>query len=263
MNKDDSKRKIKSPLIGCLVLGMGVAPLAIAGGGMEQESRWYLGASVSAVWASVPDHAYVNNGGPVPYSNDLYTVNHGTDSAFAVQVGYEWPAENNQWITDYSLGLQYEHYWLGNFDGTLTQYSLPQFLNYDHSWGTNAKADAVSLYSKIHVFRCGSLRPFVKAGIGWAVNRSGNYYETAFPGVTPRISPGFGDHTQNNFAYNLGAGADYDITPELSVSLSYNYQNLGTLSSGNGVDTWFNDRLNLGDLQANMAVLGVSYYFDS
>ena len=49
----------------------------------------------------------------------------------------------------------------------------------------------------------------------------------------PQGSSFFGaDHTNTNFAWALYAGTSYDITPQLSLDLSYRYANLGTASSG-------------------------------
>jgi opacity protein-like surface antigen len=264
---DDIKVKINSAaLMLGLLMGVGHNSVVFAGAmgpvGLMNNNSWYLGVSGSVLWSSLPDGLSINNGAvvPFPFNTDLYSIEHGTDGALAVQAGYEWQ-RGTQWFPSYSLGLQYEHYWLGAVNGTITQYSIPEFLNYSYTW--DIQSDSVSLYSKVHVAQLGAFKPFVNAGIGLAINRSGHVYETPFAGVTPRVAPGFGKHSQNNFAYNFGAGVDYTVSTKLSVSLAYNYQNLGSVRSSNGVDTWSGDNLNIKHYEINMLVLGLTYRFDS
>lgn len=264
---DDIKIKMNSAalLLG-LFMAVGHNSLVSAGTmgpiGLTNNSSWYAGISGSVVWASLPDGLNLNNGAaaPFPFNTDRYTIDHGTDGALAVQAGYEWQ-RGTQWFPSYSLGLQYEHYWLGAINGTIDQYSIPEFLNYSYTWDT--QADTVSLYTKVHVVQYGAFKPFINAGLGLAINRSGHYYETAFAGVTPRVSPGFSKHTQNNFTYNVGAGVEYSVSPKLSVSVAYNYQDLGSMRSSNGVDTWSGDNLNIENYELNMLVLGLTYKFDA
>lgn len=261
MNMDSSHKAINYLSSLGLLLSIGPFSSVSAGGmGSEIHSGWYLGASVSAVWASLPDNMTVNNGGPVPYDNDLFSVSHGRDTALAIQAGYEWQRPTS-WLPVYSLGLQYEHFWVHSMSGTITQYSLPEFLNYSYSWDN--QIDTISLYTKLHLLECGLLRPFVTGGVGLAINRSGQYYESAFVGATQRYSPGFGRHTQTNLAYNLGVGIEYSFSSELGLSLAYTYENLGDLRSGNGVNTWAADYLTLKNFQVNMLTVGMTYRFDS
>jgi opacity protein-like surface antigen len=230
--------------------------------GQANNSSWYAGISGSVVWASLADGLNINNGAaaPFPFNTDRYSIEHGTDGALAVQAGYEWQ-RTTPWFPSYSLGLQYEHYWLGAIKGTITQYSLPEFLNYSYTWDT--QADTVSLYTKVHVVEYGAFKPFINAGLGLAINRSGHFYETPFAGVTPRVSPGFSKHTQTNFTYNVGAGVDYALSQKLSASVAYNYQDLGSVRSSNGVDTWSGDNLTIEHYELNMLVVGLTYRFDA
>ncbi len=197
--------------------------------------------------------------GDTLHNTDLFTVTNGTKSSVALTLGREWH-RSTDWFPVYALGLQYERFILGSIKGTITQYQLPQFLNYSYTWNTHA--DLLSLYSKITLVQYGRFSPFINGGIGWAMNRSSHFYATVFPGTTARFSPAFGDHTQNNVAFNLGAGVNYDLSAQWSASLAYNYQYLGTLRSSNGVDTWAGEYLNIKNYQINMLSLGAAYHFD-
>lgn len=224
--------------------------------------KLYLGAMGSVFRPSLSDSININNGAnaPYPYNTDSYSIKHDTANALALQVGYEWQSKK-RWFPAYSLGFQLAHYWLETIKGTIEQYSLPQFQNYSYGW--DLKSDVFTINSKVNVFQYGSFSPFVNAGVGIAVNHANHFHETAFNGVTPRTSPGFGDNTQYNISYNLGVGIDYFLTPKLSAILAYNYQNLGTMRSGNGLQTWSEDYLKIKNYQINMLVFGVVCRFDS
>jgi opacity protein-like surface antigen len=74
----------------------------------------------------------------------------------------------------------------------------------------------------------GLIQPYVDAGIGFANNS---------PGVTRGHSGTVGPFTisgatQTNFAYALGIGAGYPLTPQLTVELAYRFFDLGPLRTG-------------------------------
>ena len=243
-------------LISCL----GANNLVLAGTmGAIKKSNWFVGGLGSILWAKLPNSVGVNNGAPYPYNNDDYTLTTEVEGAAAMTLGYEW-SQANQWLPVYALGLQYEHFFLNSIVGTITQYSNPQFLNYSYNWNTSA--DVLSIYSKINIIRYEHFSPFINLGIGWAMNHSNRISETAYPGITARISPGFSDHTQNNVAYNIGAGMDYELLAKWSVSAAYNYQSLGKMRSSNGLSTWAEDYLNIKNYQINMLRFGLTYHIE-
>ena len=215
----------------------------------------------SAIWPDLSHGITVNNGSPypAPYNVDQLSIHNDTGSAFGLLAGYKWHRQSTQ-LPGFSLALRYQRVFAKNINGTITQYSMPEFTNYNYAW--KLRSNYVSAFSKLDLYQFGPLTPFVDLGLGVAVSRSSNFSETALPGVTPRYSPAFGNHNQSNFAYNVGAGLEYSVTPNLAVSLRYDYLNLGAISSGNGVTTWSAERLNLGKYKANTATLGLTYYFD-
>lgn len=222
---------------------------------------WYAGVAGSVLWPSISNHVTVNNGSScaTPINQDAYTINTGSSGAVSVNVGRKWQKDSN-FIPGYALGLRYQHFFLSTVNGTITQYSLPQFLNYDYQLSTSA--DLISLYSKIDLIRANTITPFVEVGVGLAVNHTDNYSETARSGVTSRVSPGFNGFYGHNFAYNVGVGVEYAFIPQCSISLTYDYQYLGAMRTASGVSTWSSEQLNLGNYKANMLTLGLTYYFD-
>ncbi|RUR13514.1 outer membrane protein [Legionella sp. km772] len=233
---------------------------AVFAGKMEalKGSNWYLGALGSAFWASVPERVSVYNGAPSPYHYDYYSLTDNAGGAVGLTLGSEWRA-HRYWVPTAALGLQYEHFFPSTIKGTITQYTLPQFANYSHSWETSA--DLLSLYTKLTLVAYHSLSPFINVGIGWAMNRTRATYETAFPGILARNSPGFGTHTQNDLAYNFGLGVDYALAKLWSVSLAYNYQYLGSFRSSNGVAGWSENYLHIKNYKINRLNAGITYHF--
>lgn len=249
-------KKQSTYLLCALALGLGLCSGALAG--TTNYSGWYFGASASALWPDTPNFVTVDNGAPAPYNKDIYTINTDSNTALALNIGHEWQRADF-WFPSYSLGLQYQRFSLGAINGSVTQYSLPQFVNYAYTWDTHA--DLFSLYTQIDVMHYGKFTPFVNLGIGLAANHAGDFYETAFPGVTPRVSPGFASHTQNNLAYNVGLGINYHVLTQWSLSLAYSHQYLGSFHSSNGTSTWSAEYLNIKNYQLNMLTLGVAYHF--
>lgn len=223
-----------------------------------KDSNWYLGAAVSALWSHVPSLLTVNNGAIAPYHKDVYTLKTNTNKSVAANLGHQW-RHARFWLPSYALGVHYERFFLGKTQGSVTQYSLPQFLNYSYSWDN--RADLFSLYSQIALLRYEQLSPFLTVGLGVAVNHAGAVEEIALSGVTPRVAPGFARHTQNNAAYTVGVGLSYDILAQCSVAVAYNYQYLGALRSSNGATTWAAEYLTIKNYQMNMLTVALAYHF--
>lgn len=223
---------------------------------------WYVSADIGAAWSDANGSMTVNNGSnfPPPANVDLYSIASGDARALlGISAGYRWQ-RNEQTLPSYSLALRYQHLFTQPIKGTIDQYSLPQFNNYSYSWGI--EADVISLYSKIDLMNYKNLMPYVDVGLGVSFNQSTTYQETAFVNVTPRISPAFVSHTRAQFAYNVGAGLDYQIRPQVIVSLGYEYQSFGRVSSGSGQTTWSGTYLNLGNSATNTLLFGATYLFD-
>jgi opacity protein-like surface antigen len=224
--------------------------------------NWYVSADIGATWSDVNGSMTLNNGSnfPSPSNVDRYSAGSGDARALlGVSAGYRWQ-RNEQILPAYSAAFRYQHLFTQPITGTVDQYSLPQFINYYYSWGM--EADVMSLYSKIDLINYKNFMPYVDAGLGVSLNRSTTYHESAFANVTPRVSPMFASQTRAQFAYNIGAGLDVQIKPQVIVSLGYEYQSFGHLSSGSGQTTWSGTHLSLGNLATNTVLLGATYVFD-
>jgi opacity protein-like surface antigen len=73
------------------------------------------------------------------------------------------------------------------------------------------------------------ITPFIGGGIGVATNFLSNWYD-----ISAQPAGGFGyasDKTQANFAWQVGAGLAYNVTPNLKLEVAYRYLDLGKLST--------------------------------
>jgi opacity protein-like surface antigen len=73
------------------------------------------------------------------------------------------------------------------------------------------------------------ITPFVGGGVGFATNFLSNWYD-----ISAQPAGGFGyasDRTQTNFAWQVGAGLAYSVTPNLKLEVAYRYLDLGSFST--------------------------------
>lgn len=225
-------------------------------------ANWFLTIGGGGQFPQSKSNITVSNGSnfPSPFDVDTYSSHqHATNGLLLLSAGRRWALER-PWIPAYSLGLYYQYLFPSKTSGTITQYSEPQFKNYNYQFNTTSNVLLAS--AKMNVYKINRLSPYISGGIGGAFNRLSNYQEIALPGVTPRISPAFASNTSNQFAYNAGAGLDLQLLPSLLVSVGYLYQHIGDATSGPGKRTWSNTSLNLGSLAQNEVVASVSYLVD-
>jgi len=225
------------------------------------QSNWFSFAAIGGQGPQFDSAMHVNNGSSftTPYNQDSYTVNHDTfQPMVAVFVGKRWKRDS-AWLPAYALGVRYESLFTTTVHGSISQYSLPEFTNYDYTW--NIVSNLLFASAKVNIYHYKQLLPYVAAGIGGAFNRMSNYEEKALPGVTPRYTPGFQDSTKTQLAYHLGVGLDVQLTQGMLVSLAYQYMNLGHIKSGYGTNTWSNQLLDLGSYRSNGLFLGATYLF--
>ena len=225
-----------------------------------RQGNWFIAGDVGVQVPTINNPLTVNNGSGFPSPNDLDSFTTGTNAALLLGVdgGYQWQRES-RYFPAYALGLRYKHFFNSNVGGQITQYSLPEFTNYNYKW--NLSSDILLFTGKLDLVRFGAFSPFVNGGVGVTFNHASGYQETALNDVTPRISPSFGDYTQAAFAGSVGAGLDWQVNPKLILSLGYEYQSLGHIDSGAGTGEWSGSALQSTDYHSNSAILSVNYLF--
>ncbi|HEU5281048.1 MAG TPA: outer membrane beta-barrel protein [Gammaproteobacteria bacterium] len=221
-------------------------------------NHWFLSAGGGLEYPHFNANTRINNGSGFapPADQDIYSYdnNHHPFVTFAGGYRYRW---NQTWFPALMLGLTYQYLLSNDVGGKITQFSDPTFTNYN--FRLDVSASILLAAAKLNLFQYRQFLPYVSAGLGGAYVRTGSYGETALPNVTPRTSAGFAENTKNQFAYTLGAGLDYFITPTLIISAGYQYLNLGHLYSGNGTSQWSGQSLNLGSYYSNEVLMNLTY----
>lgn len=225
---------------------------------VNETGNWYVTAKIGAQETTPDDQFTVNNdsGFASPFDKDIYTNSSDSSLLLGIGGGYRF---TNMILPAVSVGIYYSHFFNMDIDGQVIQYSLPEFTNYNYQW--KVKSDLVLASVKANVLRWKNLMPFVQGGLGVSSNRASQYYESALPDVTPRISPNFANHTTTVFAYQLGAGLDWEIRPQWLLSLGYEYSDLGKVRSGYGTDSWSRETLSSRNLTSNAGTLAFTYMF--
>jgi len=222
------------------------------------QGSWFAGASIGLQNPHLDGYYTINNGSGFspPGNMDSYSTQMDSTGVVSFDGGYRWQ-QDTAWIPAYALGLRYSHSFDTDIGRKITLFSLPDFTNYTYKW--DIASDIFLLTAKINLFQWHHILPFLSGGAGVTFNTASNYQETALPGVTPRISPAFGRNTTSQFAYNLGVGVDWQVKPQWLVTLDYEYQNLGKVSSSSGVGTWAGSSLRSGTYHTGTVSLGFVY----
>lgn len=196
---------------------------------------------------------------PAPQNLDMFSGHEKTHGGMAsLMAGWRWN-NDNKYLPNYSLALRYQRLFNQAVKGTVMQYSEPDFLNYNYKWRINS--DVISVFSKVNLFEYKRILPYVDVGIGYANNRSGRYSETPLSGVTQRVSPNFSSHSNSQFTYNVGTGLDFQINPQWIASLGYEFQDLGSVSSGFGQGPWSGQKLSTNKYKSNTWLISLNYLF--
>lgn len=246
-----------------------ISTLIIFASVLETESAfaltgdWLIGLSGGGTKTRLQNsHTSVSNGSTVaaPYNIDTFSINNPSDTAtMALFGGHQWQRENS-FLPYYSLVLNYEHLFSTNINGTVQQYGLPQFKNYNYSM--KVQSDILNIVGKIDLIQYKFILPYLSAGVGVAFNQVRNYNEQAIPPVSPaRVSPNYNNKTNTNFAYSVGAGIDLICYKNLWVTLGYQFMDLGKVNSGSGSGTWSGTQLSFGTLTSHTILGSITYLF--
>ena len=225
---------------------------------LEERDNWYIQALVGGEKSLVANTLTPNNGFPFTPPNNVDSFFTKTHWGVAAGVGAGKRFQTgNKWIPAYSLGLRYQHYFKTNVGQQVSEFSETDFTDYTYNW--TISSDIVMFAIKMNVLQWGQFSPFINGGAGWAFNHAANFYETPLPSVDPRPDPGFLSNTTCRFTYSFGGGVDWQIHDKLIVSLDYEFQDMGALYSGNGVNNFGSSNLYSKTYQSNNILLSLTY----
>jgi opacity protein-like surface antigen len=220
---------------------------------------WFVGVSAGVAWPGLPNSATVPNGFPFapPQNLDLFSIQVPSAAAtWALNVGYRW-VRSTAFFPLMSLALRYAHINAFNASGLIEVASDPLYTNYSYS--AKISPNIFTLFGKIDIYNFHSFLPYISLGLGESWNTFTNYTQQGINDTYSQPGTQFGDNTTARFTYNFGVGIDYLINPRSTLSLGYEYADLGKVISGNGTQLWSNTSLSMGDLTSNTVLLGINY----
>jgi opacity protein-like surface antigen len=218
---------------------------------------WYLGANTGATFPQVDNDNFLATSAGWP--NDQYRYS-GANSAALLSLfgGYTWNTGRN-WFPFYSLAASYSYVFPAKINGVIRQYSLPIFENYNFNY--KVQRQTFLAIFKTDIYRWQNIMPFLTAGVGFSILKASNYTENPVPGVTARLSPGLGSHTNINVSYTFGAGLDFILQKNIVLSAEYQYGYFGHTATGAGIAGYTNQKLST-TLSANTLILSANYFLD-
>lgn len=222
--------------------------------------NWYLSPGVGASILNITKEHSLSTGEGWP--NDLYT-NHKINKAVplaTISAGYSWPTLH-KFVPVLMIGLSYTYYFPTTVTGTITQYSLPQFENYNYQYKVGRQA--VYALFKANLFHYRQFMPYLSLGLGQAFNSISRYNESPiFSNIIPRLSPDFQNHRNAQFSYILSVGIDFMKNQTTWFGLEYRYGYFGDAQSGIGMNGYNSDFLK-SKLTDNALGFRLTYFFDS
>ncbi|VEB32304.1 Opacity protein and related surface antigens [Legionella sainthelensi] len=223
-----------------------------------EHNQWFVQLQGGAIFPLNPGSILVGNGSnfPAPANVDRYSTNQSSQGTIALTIGNRIATQSSL-INHYTLSGRLQYVFEGDVGNNIMQYSLPEFLNYSYDWKLSTLA--LTADTKLNLFNFSKFSPYVNGGLGVSFNEARAFNETAFPGITPRVSPAYTNHTLTQFTYHVGAGLDFLFVPNWLFSAGYEFESFGDFSSGKGRSTWAGESLRLNSYQTNTLLFGVTY----
>jgi opacity protein-like surface antigen len=225
----------------------------------SSSNGFYLGISAGANFANIgQDQSIVDYDALQNAWKYHYTKDNGDETIFifGANAGYEF-ALNPNFLVDLGIAgyLPSKAYTSkGKLFLTLGDDTY-HLLNYSYRTNNVQAFVEGKLKWKIQKFI-----PYVSTGVGYAWNNSYKYLiEQVDPDV--EVAP-FSSNHKTNFAYEFGAGIDYQVSEQNYVGLSYRYAHLGDMELGsqNNQDAP-DDHLAVGKIASHDVMLNFTHRF--
>ncbi|EFC1216815.1 porin family protein [Escherichia coli] len=234
----------------------GVGFISLPSFATQDLSGFYLSGKVGGSAVHLANQSYSYKDLDYPQDNIKWSGGSNNDTVFGggIAAGYNF-------YPQFSIPVrtELEFYARGNAD---TKYNL-----YKDDWSRGDLKNEVSvntlMLNAYYDFRNDSaFTPWVSAGIGYArihqktTGISTWDYGYGYSGRESLSRSGSAD----NFAWSLGAGIRYDVTPDIALDLSYRYLDAGD-SSVSYKDEWGDKYKSEVDVKSHDIMLGVTYNF--
>ncbi|MFT4059422.1 MAG: outer membrane beta-barrel protein [Legionella sp.] len=192
------------------------------------------------------------------YDKDSYSTRKRSESVFVLSAGRRWQRDSD-WFPSYSFEALWQHFFRTQLGKNITSYSDDEMNDYKYNW--ELTSNVVLATAKLNLVHYGRFAPYIQGGIGSSFNRTSNYKELALTKTTPRTNPKYSNFSTSEFAYLLGIGVDLQLNSKLSITVGYNFLDLGQISSGPGKEDWSNQSLTPGSYHSNEVLITITYLF--
>lgn len=160
----------------------------------------------------------------------------------------------------YSLqaGISFHHISSMNVNGNFEQGISPPYYQSTYSYSINSSQYLLDAKLRRQVYEL--FFPYLYLGLGMASNRAFNY-SAPVPDYLI-VTPQYRDKITNSFTYSVGLGADYFVTPNVSLGVGYRFINLGKVSLGSGTirNTTVGAKLTQSNLYVNTLLAQLNYF---
>ena len=158
-------------------------------------------------------------------------TSHKTGSAVSTAIGFIYSPN-----VRFDFNLTYIPQW--NINKYYTTSDTGQAASYNTN--LNSLVTTFNAYYDITQLSSQGLTPYVMAGIGMSNNQVNNV--DVYIGQE-KASTLYGSN-KYNFAWNLGAGANYQVSERISVGMGYKFSSLGKVSTSGGYQQAYDEQIN-------------------
>ncbi|EFC1583966.1 porin family protein [Escherichia coli] len=225
----------------------------------ESKTGFYVTRKAGASVMSLSDQRFVDGEGAWA---DKYKGGDKSDTVFGVglAVGYDFYQHYNVPVRTevefYGRGAADSHY-------TLDTWHSPMGDGGREDTQNRLSVNTLMVNTYYDFRNSSAFTPWVSVGLGYArVHHKVTYTDTSWneSGEVSDISALHYSGYDNNFAWSIGAGVRYDVTPHIALDLSYRYLDAGD-SSVSYKDEWGDKYKSEADVKSHDIMFGVTYNF--
>ncbi len=167
-----------------------------------------------------------------PETQQMHQTNQLQNFIYSAGVGYIYalptPQNNLHWLPATETALNFSQFLQTTAKGQINQDATdPPTYNYNYNLPLNSMR--LMLDEKLFILSWHHILPFVMAGLGPSYDEVG--YHDSVSSAQDNGAITLNNHYFWQFAWEVGAGAQYQLTQQWSVGLTYLYTDLGQWSS--------------------------------
>lgn len=195
-----------------------------------------------------------------PFETDSVKVNSvNNQAAWNIGLGQyllENALQHRHFLTSLFLELN-AYYTAADAKGIVWQYELPQFNNYYFKAAINSTRMMID--AKPGLFHWHGITPYAVVGIGAAMNHVIYKESVAASDANPASIIKLHNNLTAHFAYEVGAGLQYNLNDDWAIFAQYLYADLGNATGGElAVSNVRMDKSPTFDITTQSALLGLS-----